>query len=80
MLVPEDRQRDGLVQTMSVGENLSLASIGAFVKGMLLSRARERAMIDEAIRDVRIKTASGGARRSDLCLEATSRRSSSAKC
>ena len=36
-LVPEDRQRDGLVQTMSVGENLSLASIGAFVKGVLLS-------------------------------------------
>ena len=26
-LVPEDRQRDGLVQTMSVGDNLSLASI-----------------------------------------------------
>jgi erythritol transport system ATP-binding protein len=27
VLVPEDRQRDGLVQTMSVGQNLSLASI-----------------------------------------------------
>ena len=26
-LVPEDRQRDGLVQTMSVGENTSLASL-----------------------------------------------------
>ncbi len=55
-LVPEDRQRDGLVQTMSVGENISLASIGAFVKGMLLSRSRERALVDESIRDVRIKT------------------------
>jgi erythritol transport system ATP-binding protein len=33
VLVPEDRQRDGLVQTMSVGENLSLPSIGAIVKG-----------------------------------------------
>ncbi|TIQ00360.1 MAG: sugar ABC transporter ATP-binding protein, partial [Mesorhizobium sp.] len=30
VLVPEDRQRDGLVQTMTVGANLSLASIGAF--------------------------------------------------
>ena len=32
VLVPEDRQRDGLVQTMSVGQNLSLASIGAFTR------------------------------------------------
>ena len=32
VLVPEDRQRDGLVQTMTVGQNLSLASIGAFTE------------------------------------------------
>jgi erythritol transport system ATP-binding protein len=61
VLVPEDRQRDGLVQTMSVGENLSLASIGAFAKRLLLSRGRERAMIDESIRNVHIKTAGGEA-------------------
>jgi erythritol transport system ATP-binding protein len=60
-LVPEDRQRDGLVQTMSVGTNLSLASIGTFVKGMLLSHSRERALIDQSIRNVHIKTAGGGA-------------------
>jgi erythritol transport system ATP-binding protein len=60
-LVPEDRQRDGLVQTMSVGENLSLASIGAFVKRLLLSRARERVLVDESIRDARIKTENAGA-------------------
>jgi len=60
-LVPEDRQRDGLVQTMSVGENLSLASIGAFAKRMVLSRPRERSVIDESIRSVRIKTAGAGA-------------------
>jgi erythritol transport system ATP-binding protein len=34
VLVPEDRQRDGLVQTMTVGSNLSLASIGTFTKGL----------------------------------------------
>jgi erythritol transport system ATP-binding protein len=56
VLVPEDRQRDGLVQTMSVGQNLSLASIGAFVRNLLLSGARERTMVGEAIRDVRVKT------------------------
>jgi len=55
-LVPEDRQRDGLVQTMSVGANLSLASIGAFVKGMLLSRSEERELVNRSIRNVRIKT------------------------
>lgn len=61
VLVPEDRQRDGLVQTMSVGENLSLASIGAFVKGMLTSRPRERALVEQSIRNVHIKTAGGAA-------------------
>jgi len=60
-LVPEDRQRDGLVHTMSVGENLSLASIGAFVKRMLTSRPRERALVDQSIRNVHIKTAGGSA-------------------
>jgi erythritol transport system ATP-binding protein len=61
VLVPEDRQRDGLVQTMSVGQNLSLASIGAFVRHILLSRPRERSIVDESIRNVRIKTAGGDA-------------------
>ena len=59
VLVPEDRQRDGLVQTMSVGANLSLASIGAFVKRMLLSPSKERALVNESIRDVHIKTEGG---------------------
>ena len=59
--MPEDRQRDGLVQTMSVGENLSLASIGAFVKRMLTSRPRERALVEQSIRNVHIKTAGGTA-------------------
>ncbi|AJY38149.1 sugar ABC transporter ATP-binding protein (plasmid) [Burkholderia humptydooensis] len=57
VLVPEDRQRDGLVQTMSVGANLSLASIGTFVKGFLLSFTGERALVDQSIRNVRVKTA-----------------------
>lgn len=60
-LVPEDRQRDGLVQTMTVGQNLSLASIGAFVKGCFTSAQRERALIDDSITRVTIKTAGGNA-------------------
>ncbi|MDQ1609308.1 MAG: erythritol transport system ATP-binding protein [Microbacteriaceae bacterium] len=60
-LVPEDRQRDGLVQTMSVGTNLSLASIGTFVRGLFLSSAKEKGLIQDLIRDVHVKTASGEA-------------------
>ncbi len=61
VLVPEDRQRDGLVQTMTVGRNLSLASIGAFVKGFFTSKKAEQAIIDQSIRKVHIKTDGGGA-------------------
>jgi len=61
VLVPEDRQRDGLVQTMSVGENLSLASIGAFTRGGLTSPQREQAVINESISSVHIKTNGPGA-------------------
>ncbi len=61
VLVPEDRQRDGLVQTMSVGENLSLSSIFAFTRRMITSRSRERALVDASIRSVTVKTAGGGA-------------------
>lgn len=60
-LVPEDRQRDGLVQTMSVGDNLSLASIGDFVRGLVLSRSREKQLVNDSIRNVTVKTAGGEA-------------------
>ncbi|QND44856.1 sugar ABC transporter ATP-binding protein (plasmid) [Rhizobium lusitanum] len=61
VLVPEDRQRDGLVQTMTVGSNLSLASIGAFTKGLFTSGGRERELVGESIRKVHIKTDGGDA-------------------
>jgi erythritol transport system ATP-binding protein len=60
-LVPEDRQRDGLVQTMTVGENLSLASIAAFTKGLFTQRKAEQALIDRTIKEVTVKTSGGGA-------------------
>ena len=55
-LVPEDRQRDGLVQLMTVGQNLTLADLGSTLKGLFLNRARERELADVQIADVRIKT------------------------
>ena len=56
-LVPEDRQRDGLVQMLSVGSNLSLASIASLVRGRLIARGREKAKVEQQIGDVRVKTA-----------------------
>ncbi len=60
-LVPEDRQRDGLVQTMSVGQNLSLASIKNFVVKIFMSIRGERQLVDDSIRNVTIKTSGGNA-------------------
>lgn len=61
VLTPEDRQRDGLVQTMDVGQNLSLASISAFTRGLFTSRAAEAAIVERSIREVTIKTDGGKA-------------------
>ena len=56
-LVPEDRQRDGLVQMMSVGANMSLASLLSTVRNQFINRRVERDRIDKQIKDVRVKTA-----------------------
>ncbi|MEC8482226.1 MAG: ATP-binding cassette domain-containing protein, partial [Pseudomonadota bacterium] len=55
-LVPEDRQKDGLVQTMSVGQNLSLASISEFTRKLLTSKADEDSLVGESIKAVTVKT------------------------
>ena len=55
-LVPEDRQRDGLVQAMSVGRNLSLSSLGRIVRSVMLRRSVEKELVAEKIREVRVKT------------------------
>ena len=60
-LVPEDRQRDGLVQTMTVGHNLSLASLQSLVKGVLMSSTSESRLVDSQIAKVHVKTNGGGA-------------------
>ena len=56
-LVPEDRQRDGLVQLMSVGANLSLPSLLATVKSLFIGRKAERENVEREIGDVKVKTA-----------------------
>ncbi|NBB47738.1 ATP-binding cassette domain-containing protein [Rhizobium sp. CRIBSB] len=55
-LIPEDRQREGLVQCLSIAENLSLASLGQFVRyGFHIDRALEGEAIANAIRSLSIK-------------------------
>ncbi|KQO62471.1 sugar ABC transporter ATP-binding protein [Curtobacterium sp. Leaf261] len=60
-LVPEDRQRDGLVQTMTVGTNMSLASISSFVKGLFMSGRKEVDLVTDSIQTVHVKTSGGAA-------------------
>ena len=59
--MPEDRQRDGLVQTMSVGQNLSLASIRKFTKGLFTQASAEKKLVTDTIREVTVKTDGGEA-------------------
>jgi erythritol transport system ATP-binding protein len=56
MLVPEDRQRLGLVQKLSVGQNITLANLQRFVTSFWLSERREMVEIKAMIRDLAIKT------------------------
>ncbi len=56
-LVPEDRQREGLVQTMSIGKNISLSSMGSYAKTGFIDVKKEKAAIKEAIKDIHIKVA-----------------------
>ena len=55
-LVPEDRQRDGLVQTMSVRDNILLATISRFTRGGLLSGGAETRTADAKVRELAIKS------------------------
>jgi erythritol transport system ATP-binding protein len=54
-IVPEDRQRDGLIQAMSVGQNLTLASLGRFVRRFWVRQAGEREAVVAIMKDVTVK-------------------------
>jgi erythritol transport system ATP-binding protein len=46
---------------MSVGENLSLAGLGTFVRRLFVSGERERSAVERMISDVTVKTSGAGA-------------------
>jgi len=56
LLVPEDRQRDGLVQNLSVGGNLGLASLQRFTRHFSISRSAEAPLLRDIIAQLHIKT------------------------
>ena len=57
-LVPEDRQREGLVQCLSVSDNLALASLWRFLRGVAVDGRALRGAVERTIRDLLIKVAS----------------------
>jgi ribose transport system ATP-binding protein len=57
-LVPEDRQNQGLLLPKSVRENLTLAVARRFARHGVLDLRQERALVDEAVRQLNIVLAS----------------------
>jgi erythritol transport system ATP-binding protein len=55
-LVPEDRQRDGLVPTMSVRDNILLATVDRFTRAGLLSGGAEQRTADAKVRELSIRS------------------------
>lgn len=56
-LVPEDRQRQGLIQTLDICKNTSIASLQKYVKGIFLNNKEEESAVDAEIKDIHIKVA-----------------------
>ncbi len=61
-LIPEDRQREGLVQSMSVAKNMTLSGLWLLLKnGFHISRDKERDEVDRLIGDLSLKAPNPGA-------------------
>ena len=56
MLVPEDRQQQGLVQTLSVASNITLANLARFTKRFFLSQPDEAREVTRLIGELGIRT------------------------
>jgi erythritol transport system ATP-binding protein len=57
VLVPEDRQRDGLVPTMSVAHNMILSSLQRYLTGFWLVKKKENTAVFNMIKDLRVRVA-----------------------
>lgn len=59
-LVPEDRKNDGLVLGMTVGDNLTLATVSRLARWGVRRQAEENRMASDLVADLSIKTPSLG--------------------
>ncbi len=57
VLVPEDRQRQGLIQTLDICKNTSIASMGKYLKAGILNEREESRSVDKQIEELHIKVA-----------------------
>jgi erythritol transport system ATP-binding protein len=57
VLVPEDRQQFGLVQTLSVMDNMLLASLKNYLSSIFLMRKKEKKAADEQVKNLSIRVA-----------------------
>ncbi|HVO71294.1 MAG TPA: sugar ABC transporter ATP-binding protein [Aggregatilineaceae bacterium] len=55
VLVPEDRQRDGLVPTLSVSHNMLLASLRKYLNGFFLGAKKQKVAVARMIKDLSIR-------------------------
>ena len=73
-LIPEDRQRDGLVPILSVSENLTMASLRKLTSGFHIQARAEADAVRREVKELSIKVADPGACRSRRSPAETSRR------
>lgn len=57
-LIPEDRKNDGLVQILSIRENMTLSSLGEFTTGFHMNLGAERGTVRDFVKRLTVKIAS----------------------
>jgi ABC-type sugar transport system ATPase subunit len=55
VLVPEDRQKDGLIQTMSILNNMRLTSLPRFTKRGVIRQREARRAVAQTVRNLKVK-------------------------
>src|SRR5258708_34603663 len=58
-LIPEDRKTQGLIVSMSVGDNATLATLDQYARGGLIDAKRERTAVERIIEQMNVRTRSG---------------------
>ncbi len=65
-MIPEDRKSQGLVHTMNIGQNISLATLNKIAKGCFVNRTKEKELINIYMKLLNIKANSANSPISSL--------------